>query len=51
MREKEVKEKKLNEDSLRSKLGQQAAEKLKRGEKLTWEEFKLLSEKETETQD
>ena len=51
MREKEVKEKKLNEDSLRSKLGQQAAEKLKRGEKLTWEEFKLLSEKKTETQD
>ena len=51
MREKKVKEKKLNEDSLRSKLGQQAAEKLKRGEKLTWEEFKLLSEKETETQD
>jgi uncharacterized coiled-coil DUF342 family protein len=51
MREKEVKERKLNEDSLRSKLGQQAAEKLKRGEKLTWEEFKLLSEKETETQD
>ena len=51
MHEKEVKEKKLNEDSLRSKLGQQAAEKLKRGEKLTWEEFQLLSEKETETQD
>lgn len=51
MREKEVKEKKLNEDSLRIKLGQQAAEKLKRGEKLTWEEFQLLSEKETETQD
>lgn len=49
--EKEVKEKKLNEDSLRSKLRQQAAEKLKRGEKLTWEEFLLLSEKETETQD
>ncbi len=49
--EKEVKEKKLIEDSLRSKLGQQAAEKLKRGEKLTWEEFQLLSEKETETQD
>ena len=51
MHEKEVNEKKLNEDSLRSKLEQQAAEKLKRGEKLTWEEFQLLSEKETETQD
>jgi len=51
MHEKEVKEKKMNEDSLRSKLEQQAAEKLKRGEKLTWEEFQLLSEKETETQD
>ncbi len=49
--EKEVKEKKVNEDSLRNKLEQQAAEKLKRGEKLTWEEFQLLSEKETETQD
>ena len=49
--EKEVKEKKINEDSLRNKLEQQAAEKLKRGEKLTWEEFLLLSEKETETQD
>lgn len=49
--EKEVKEKKLNENSLRSKLRQQAAEKLKRGEKLTWEEFLLLSEKKAETQD
>ncbi len=51
MHEKEVKEKKMNEDSLRSKLEQQASDKLKRGGKLTWEEFQLLSEKETETQD
>jgi uncharacterized coiled-coil DUF342 family protein len=42
----EEKKKKESEETLREKLEKQAREKLQRGEKLTWEEFQLLAEKE-----
>jgi uncharacterized coiled-coil DUF342 family protein len=45
MREEEAIKKKQSEEAIRSELEQQAREKLKRGEKLTWEEFQLLAEK------
>lgn len=51
IREEEEKQKKHSEEALRDKLEQQAREKLKRGEKLTWEEFQLLAEKGMEAQD
>ena len=51
IREKEQEEKKHNEDELRQTLEQRAREKLKRGEKLSWQEFQLLSEKGVTTQD
>jgi len=38
-------EHKQSEDALRETLENRAREKLKRGEKLTWEEFQLLAEK------
>ena len=41
----EEKEKKQNEDVLRQTLEKNAREKLKRGEKLSWEEFQLLAQK------
>ena len=41
----EDKEKKKTEEALLEKLEKQAREKLRRGEKLTWEEFQLLAEK------
>jgi len=47
----EDKEKKDREEVLRKKLEEQAREKLKRGEKLSWEEFQLLAEDGMETQD
>lgn len=47
----ENEEKKKNESALREKLEIQAREKLRRGEKLTWEEFQLLAEKGTTAQD
>jgi uncharacterized coiled-coil DUF342 family protein len=47
----EDQEKKHREDALRKKLEEQAREKLKRGEKLSWEEFQLLAEDGMETQD
>ena len=47
----EDKEKKDREDALRKKLEEQAREKLKRGEQLSWEEFQLLAEDGMETQD
>jgi uncharacterized coiled-coil DUF342 family protein len=43
--------KKKSEGALREKLEKQAREKLKRGEKLTWEEFQLLAEKGMTAQD
>jgi uncharacterized coiled-coil DUF342 family protein len=41
----EEEEKKESEDALREKLEKEAREKLKRKEKLSWEEFQLLAEK------
>ena len=51
IRAEEQEEKKHNEDELRQTLEQKAREKLKRGEKLSWQEFQLLSEKGVTTQD
>jgi uncharacterized coiled-coil DUF342 family protein len=51
IREEEQEEKKHNDDELRQTLEQKAREKLKRGEKLSWQEFQLLSEKGVTTQD
>jgi len=39
-------EERKSEEALLEKLKQQAAEKLKRGEKLTWEEFQLLGDED-----
>jgi uncharacterized coiled-coil DUF342 family protein len=47
----EDKKKKKIEKALRETLEKQAREKLRRGEKLTWEEFQLLAEKGTVAQD
>jgi uncharacterized coiled-coil DUF342 family protein len=47
----ENQEKKHREDALRKKLEEQIREKLKRGEKLSWEEFQLFAEGGMETQD
>ena len=51
MRDEEAKEKKQSEDDLRQSIEARAKEKLKRGEKLSWEEFQLLAEKGISTQD
>ncbi|MEM1566407.1 MAG: hypothetical protein QW510_04915 [Candidatus Bathyarchaeia archaeon] len=40
-----VEEKKKDEEKLLESIAKNAMEKLKRGEKLTWEEFKILTEK------
>lgn len=45
LQEAEQKQKKESEDTLRQTIEKQAREKLKRGEKLSWEEFQLLAEK------
>lgn len=47
----EEKEKRKSENAIRKKFEKQAREKLKRGEKLTWEEFRILAEKGMATQD
>lgn len=51
IREEEEKEKKKGEEVLRKKIEKRAREKVKRGEKLTWEEFQVLAEREIEAQD
>jgi uncharacterized coiled-coil DUF342 family protein len=51
LREDEEKKRKNEEQVLKEKLGVQAREKLQRGEKLSWEEFQLLSEEDSQTQD
>lgn len=51
VREEAEKEKKKTEETLREKLENQAKEKLKRGEKLNWEEFQVLAEKGMGAQD
>jgi uncharacterized coiled-coil DUF342 family protein len=51
VREEEQKERKHSEDELWKSLEEKAREKLKRGEKLSWQEFQLLAEKGVITQD
>jgi uncharacterized coiled-coil DUF342 family protein len=51
LQEAEQKQKKESEDTLRQTIEKQAREKLKRGEKLSWEEFQLLAEKGMTSQD
>ena len=51
LQETEQKQKKESEDTLRQKIEEQAREKLKRREKLSWEEFQLLAEKGMTSQD
>jgi uncharacterized coiled-coil DUF342 family protein len=43
--------KKTAEQDLKEKLGSQARDKLRRGEKLSWNEFQLLAEDDPQTQD
>jgi len=49
--EENEREKKKTEQILREKLEADARKKLRRGEKLSWEEFQLITEEETEAQD
>jgi uncharacterized coiled-coil DUF342 family protein len=49
--EDEEKERKMVEKALRKKLEEQARKKMKGGGKLTWNEFKILSENDETTQD
>jgi len=51
MREEVQKERKESQDALRETIERQAKEKLKRREKLSWEEFQLLAEKGITDQD
>jgi len=51
MREEDALKRKTAEQALKEKLGTQAKEKLQRGEKLSWDEFQLLSEDDDQTQD
>jgi uncharacterized coiled-coil DUF342 family protein len=51
VRHKEEEEKRHTEGAILSKLEGRAREKLKRGERLTWEEFQLLAEKGMDTED
>lgn len=48
--EEEIKRKKAEEELVKT-VEKQALEKLKRGEKLTWEEFKLIADRELTQQD
>jgi uncharacterized coiled-coil DUF342 family protein len=47
-RDEEEKQKKNTEQALKEKLGSQARDKLQRGEKLSWNEFQLLGDDESE---
>ena len=51
MREEEKRKREKTEQALKEKLGSQAKDKLRRGEKLSWDEFQLLSEDDDQTQD
>jgi uncharacterized coiled-coil DUF342 family protein len=51
LREDEEKKRKTEEQILKEKLISQAKEKLQRGEKLSWDEFQLLAEEDSQTQD
>ena len=48
LREEDKKRKKNAEEALKEKLGSQARDKLQRGEKLSWDEFKLLADNKSE---
>jgi len=45
----DVRKRKASEQALKEKLGSQAKEKLQRGEKLSWDEFQLLADDESQT--
>jgi uncharacterized coiled-coil DUF342 family protein len=51
LREEDERKKKTAEKALKEKLGSQARNKLQRGEKLSWDEFQLLAEDDSQTQD
>ena len=51
MHEEDERKRITTEQALKEKLGSQAKEKLQRGEKLSWDEFQLLSEDDDQTQD
>jgi uncharacterized coiled-coil DUF342 family protein len=51
MRVEDERKKKTAEQALKEKLGSQARDKLQRGEKLCWDEFQLLAEDDSQTQD
>ena len=51
VREEHEKERKQSENLLRKTLENRAMEKLKRGEKLSWEEFQLVAEKGSQSKD
>jgi uncharacterized coiled-coil DUF342 family protein len=51
LQEEEQKERKESESAIRETLEKRAIEKMKRGEKLSWEEFQILAEKGLTTQD
>ncbi len=51
LREESNKEKEQSQEALRETLEKKATEKLKRGEKLSWEEFQLVAEKTMKEED
>ena len=51
VREEDAKRKKGLEQALKEKLGSQAKDKLERGEKLSWDEFRLLDKGDSEDQE
>ena len=51
VREEDERKREKAEQALKEKLGSQAKDKLRRGEKLSWGEFQLLSEDDDQTQD
>ena len=51
IREEDERKKKTAENALKEMLGAQAKEKLQRGEKLSWDEFRLLADDDSQTQD
>jgi uncharacterized coiled-coil DUF342 family protein len=50
VREKDERKRKTAEQALKEKLSSQARDKLQRGEKLSWDEFQLLAEDDSQTQ-
>lgn len=50
IREEEEMEKRQTEGIIRDELERQAREKIRRGEKLTWEEFQIIAEKGMDTE-